>query len=258
MSAAQRLDLELAARGLARSRSHARQLIDSGRVSVHGRPAKAGAKVTASDPIEVEPDRYVSRGAQKLLHALEVFDADPAGRSVLDVGASTGGFTQVLLERGAAHVTALDVGHGQFALPAEPRIRVLEGVNVRDVAPGDLDDSIDFVVSDVSFISATFLFEPLVAALPRARDWIVLVKPQFEVGRERIGDGVVRDPRLRKAAVGAVVDRARRFGLDLAGLARSPIEGALGNVEHLAHFVTAGENPTEWERLFEDAEGEAG
>ena len=251
-----RLDVAIAERGLARSRSHARQLIDAGRVTVDGQSAKAGTRVTAANSIEVRADHYVSRGAQKLLHALDAFGIDPTGRRAVDIGASTGGFTQVLIERGAAHVTALDVGHGQFALPGDPRIRVLEGVNVRDVLPGDLDDRIDLVVSDVSFISATFLFAPLRAALPAAHDWVVLVKPQFEVGRERIGDGVVRDAGLRRDAVGTVVEAAAGHALVLADLRRSPIEGAGGNVEYLARFVTACENPTEWTELFDTAERE--
>lgn len=268
----QRLDVALASRGLARSRSHARQLIDAGQVTVDGRVARASAKVTSGSDIEVAKDHYVSRGAQKLLRALEVFDLDPDGRSALDVGASTGGFTQVLLERGAAHVTALDVGHGQFKLNPDPRIRVMEGTNVRDVESGDIDTGVDLIVADVSFISAAFLFEPLTASLPNARDWIILIKPQFEVGREHIGDGVVRDAGLRRRAVVTVAEAAARVGLRIVDLARSPIEGAHGNVEFLAHFqriahpkekteeeVLAAEGepaaltfelPTQWDELF--------
>lgn len=253
---ARRLDVALAERGLARSRSHARQLIDAGQVTVDGRAARASTKVTDDTVIAVRTDHYVSRGAQKLLRALEVFDVEPAGRTALDVGASTGGFTQVLLERSAARVTALDVGHGQFALGADSRIRVMEGVNVRDVLPGDLDEAIDFVVADVSFISASFLFEPLTASLPNVRDWIILIKPQFEVGREKIGDGVVRDALLRRSAVERVAEAAAGCGWRIAELARSPIEGTHGNVEFLAHFV-AGETgmtylPTQWDELFDE------
>ena len=252
-----RLDVALATRGLARSRSHARQLIDAGSVRVDGAPAKAGTQVDDATTIEVEADSYVSRGAQKLLRALELFDVDPAGRSAVDVGSSTGGFTQVLLERGARHVTALDVGHGQFALQHEVdagRVQLLEGTNIRDVAPGDLDTAIDLVVTDISFISVTFIFEPLTAALPAVADWVLLIKPQFEVGRQRIGDGVVRDRQLRESAVGSVVEAAAGFGLALRGLSRSPIAGAKGNIEYLAHFA-AGRNATQpdktqWSAMF--------
>lgn len=267
--AVRRLDVALAERGLARSRSHARQLIDAGRVTVDGRAAKANTKVFSSTVVGVTSDRYVSRGAQKLLRALDQFKIDLAGRRALDVGASTGGFTQVLLERGAAHVTALDVGHGQFALAEDPRIRVLEGMNVRDIRPGDLDDGIDFVVADVSFISASFLFEPITAALADVSDWMVLVKPQFEVGRERIGDGVVHDAGLRRSSVERVALAAADHGWQLSALARSPIEGTHGNIEYLAHFVANRDSnelgspqtpllPTEWDELFEETGGERG
>lgn len=207
-----------------------------------GLEAKASTKVSASSRITVAADHYVSRGAQKLLRALELFAVDPAGRAALDIGASTGGFTQVLLERAASHVTALDVGHGQFALDADPRIRLMEGTNVREIAPGDLDVSIDLVVADVSFISATFLFRPVTAALPHVRDWVILIKPQFEVGRERIGDGVVRDAQLRRSAVIAVAEAASGAGLVLRDLAASPIEGVHGNIEFLAHFAAGDAN----------------
>lgn len=253
-----RLDVALAHRGLARSRSHARQLIDAGSVLVDGKHAKAGTKVDDETVIEVTADRYVSRGAKKLLRGLDEFGVDAAGRAALDVGASTGGFTQVLLERGARHVTALDVGHGQFALPDEVavgRVTLLEGTNIRDVRPGDLDADIDLVVSDVSFISVTFVFAPLAAALPAVRDWVLLIKPQFEVGKASIGDGVVRDARLRESAVGSVVEKAAGFGLGLEALAASPIEGAKGNREYLAHFTSARSHTTEWKSLFAAAEG---
>ena len=264
-----RLDVALAERGLARSRSHARQLINAGRVTVDGRAAKANTRVSIGTAIAVSSDHYVSRGAQKLLRALQRFDIDPAGRRALDVGASTGGFTQVLLERGAVHVTALDVGHGQFALAEDSRIRVLEGTNVRNIQLGDLDVRIDLVVADVSFISASFLFEPITAALPEVRDWIVLIKPQFEVGRDRIGDGVVRDSTLRRSAVERVVLAAASHGWRISALARSPIEGAHGNIEYLAHFVANASPieqgspqtallPTEWDELFEETGEECG
>ncbi|MGO3758382.1 MAG: TlyA family RNA methyltransferase [Agrococcus casei] len=255
-----RLDVALAARGLARSRSHARQLIDAGSVLVDGAHAKAGAQVDDQTVLEVAEDRYVSRGAQKLLRALDVFGVDVRGRSAIDVGASTGGFTQVLLERGAQHVTALDVGHGQFALPNEVeagRVRLLEGTNVRDVAPGDLDAAIDLVVTDISFISVAFIFEPLAAALPGVADWVLLIKPQFEVGRGSIGDGVVRDAALRENAVGSVVEAAAGFGLALRGLAKSPIAGAKGNVEYLARFVNGAADATQWRAMFATTEGGA-
>lgn len=215
-------------------------------------------RVTDETPIEVTAERYVSRGAHKLIRALEVFSVSPAGRSALDVGASTGGFTQVLLEAGARHVTALDVGHDQFMLGdavENGTVTLMEGTNIRDVAPGDLNIEIDLVVADVSFISLSFLFPPLVLAVPAVRDWVLLIKPQFEVGRQHIGDGVVRDAALRRGAVGSVVASAREHGLHLDGLAVSPITGAKGNVEYLAHFVPSGsQDATEWEALFDTAE----
>lgn len=253
-----RLDVALAARGLARSRSHARQLIDAGQVLVEGKPAKAGAQVDDATPIDVVQERYVSRGAHKLVRALESFHVGVSGRSALDVGASTGGFTQVLLEHGARHVTALDVGHDQFMLGdavANGAVTLIEGTNIRDVRPGDISADIDLVAADVSFISLSFVFAPLQLALPAVRDWIVLVKPQFEVGKQRIGDGVVRDVALRRSAVASVVSAAREQGLRLRALTDSPITGAKGNVEYLAHFVPGNpQDATEWEAMFDTAE----
>jgi 23S rRNA (cytidine1920-2'-O)/16S rRNA (cytidine1409-2'-O)-methyltransferase len=237
----QRLDELLVSRGLYDSRSRARDAIERGTVIVDGRQAaKPGQSVPASASIRVDdPARgYVSRAALKLIASLDHFGFDPAGREALDIGASTGGFTQVLLERGAAHVTAIDVGHGQMdaALKADPRVTAMEGLNARDLTADHLVHSApDFLVCDVSFISLTLALPPaLTLAAPEALG-IFLVKPQFEVGREAIGKGgLLRDP-----ADGLRIAHARRDWLDAfpgwraVGCIGSPIEGGDGNREFL-------------------------
>jgi 23S rRNA (cytidine1920-2'-O)/16S rRNA (cytidine1409-2'-O)-methyltransferase len=252
----QRLDATVTARGLARSRTHAARLIAEGRVSVDGRPVvKASARVAERSEITVEAvDHYVSRAAHKLIAALGGFDLDPAGMTVLDVGASTGGFTQVLLERGAARVIAIDVGHGQLAssLATDPRVVAAEGVNVRYLAEAALgklsgEGAIDMVVGDLSFISLTLVLPPLVAAVGMDAEYVLLVKPQFEVGRTGIREGIVRDPALREDAVTSVLWAAWDLGLPTAGILPSPIAGSHGNREYLIRLSTrAGRHPTEW------------
>jgi 23S rRNA (cytidine1920-2'-O)/16S rRNA (cytidine1409-2'-O)-methyltransferase len=251
-----RLDAAVTARGLARSRTHAARLIAEGRVSVDGRPVvKASARVADGSEIVVAGvDHYVSRAAHKLIAALDGFDVDPAGALALDVGASTGGFTQVLLERGAQHVVALDVGHGQLApqIASDPRVTVAEGVNVRYLdaaAVGELTEGreVGIVVGDLSFISLTLVLPPLVEAVGRGPEFVLLVKPQFEVGRTGIREGIVRDAALREDAVTSVMWAAWDLGLPTAGILASPIAGSHGNREYLLWLSTrAGRHPTEW------------
>jgi 23S rRNA (cytidine1920-2'-O)/16S rRNA (cytidine1409-2'-O)-methyltransferase len=253
-----RLDSALAERGIARSRTHAARLIADGLVTVDGMPAlKASLRVREDQDVAVAGlDHYVSRAAHKLIAALDLFvTARVHGRRALDVGASTGGFTQVLLERGVESVIALDVGHGQLAprLRSDDRVRVVEGVNARDLTPARLaevartDAVPDLVVSDVSFISLTMVLPPVAASVDPLADFIVLVKPQFEVGRTGVREGIVRDPDLRREALSDVLWSAWDIGLGVVGLAESPLPGSAGNREYLAHLHRdRGTIPTEW------------
>ncbi|MEE1622533.1 TlyA family RNA methyltransferase [Zafaria sp. Z1313] len=234
-----RLDAELVARGLARSRTQAAALVAGGRVLLDGAPAaKASRPVAEGQRLEVLPAEgaeYVSRAGHKLAGALDAFDdVVVRGRRCLDAGASTGGFTQVLLLRGAASVAAVDVGHGQLVdeLRRDPRVDVREGYNVRHLEAADLGGPVDLVVADLSFISLTLVMAPLAAATRPGGDLVLMVKPQFEVGRENLSrTGVVTDPGWRRRAVEAVIDSARSAGLALRGLARSPLPGQDGNAE---------------------------
>lgn len=248
--AAVRLDQALVERGLVRSRSQAQQRIAEGLVTVGGRTVlKASLKVAADAELAVSGgDAWVSRAAHKLLAALDAFGVDPAGRRALDAGASTGGFTQVLLARGATHVTALDVGHDQFQLDvAAHPITLVEGANVRDLAPGSIEPPPSIITADLSFISLGLAIPPLRGVAAPDADWIVLIKPQFEVGRTGVREGIVTDPGLRAQAIEQVLWSAWDAGLGTAGLIASPIVGARGNVEYLAHLTaTGGTNPTEW------------
>ncbi|MDQ4138146.1 MAG: TlyA family RNA methyltransferase, partial [Actinomycetota bacterium] len=252
-----RLDAALADRGLARSRTHAARLIADGVVTVDGRPAlKPSQRVEDSQAIDVaQDDGHVSRAALKLIAALDAFPVPVAGRLALDVGASTGGFTQVLLERGAATVIALDVGHGQLHpdIRFHPRVRVVEGVNARYLTAPSLAELSgipevpDLVVADLSFISLPTVLPGLVDTVGTSADMILLIKPQFEVGRSGIREGVVRDRGLRRDAVERVLWAAWDMGLPTAGLLPSPIVGSSGNQEYLAWFSeVSGTNPTEW------------
>jgi 23S rRNA (cytidine1920-2'-O)/16S rRNA (cytidine1409-2'-O)-methyltransferase len=236
-AARSRLDAELVRRGLARSREQAGELVAAGRVAVAGQPAvKPATQVGRDTPITVtdsaEPG-YVSRGGHKLAGALEVFGLVVAGRNALDAGASTGGFTDVLLRAGAAHVVAADVGYGQLAwsLRTDPRVTVMDRVNVRT-----LDRVIpvpDLVVADLSFISLTLVLPALVGAAAPEADFVVLVKPQFEVGKGRVGaGGVVRDSTDRSASIEKVAGAAGELGLGVQGITASPLPGPAGNVEY--------------------------
>ena len=237
-----RLDTELVRRGLATSRTQAREFIESRRVQIAKVvAAKPATQVETSVAIEVLParqgDDYVSRGAHKLLGALKAFEGQfppIAGATCLDAGASTGGFTEVLLRRGAAKVIAIDVGYGQLAwkIQNDPRVRVLDRTNVRYLKAQDIDVSPSIVVADLSFISLTLVLPALVQSCPEAT-MMLMVKPQFEAGKGRIGaGGVVRDPRVRSEAVMKVARCAIHLGLTVQGVAASPLPGPAGNVEY--------------------------
>ncbi|QTG79869.1 TlyA family RNA methyltransferase [Arthrobacter crystallopoietes] len=234
-----RLDQELVARGLARSRTHAAKLISAGLVSRGGNVVrKASASVAADDKLEVaaggEPE-YVSRAGHKLAGALRAFPAvEPEGRRCLDAGASTGGFTQVLLEAGAREVAAVDVGHGQMVpqLSADERVHLFEGVNARYLDSADIGGPVSLTVADLSFISLTLVIAALSAATEPDGDMVLMVKPQFEVGRESLAStGVVSSEAERRRAVEKVVRSGLEHGLHIKGLARSPLPGQDGNVE---------------------------
>ncbi|MDR3032239.1 MAG: TlyA family RNA methyltransferase [Kitasatospora sp.] len=235
-----RLDAELVRRGLARSREQAAELIGGGRVAVAGLTAgKPATQVSRDAAITVTGDagpEYVSRGGHKLAGALAAFGGlTVAGRRCLDAGASTGGFTDALLRAGAGHVVAVDVGYGQLAwsLRGDPRVTVLERVNVRELRPGQVAPPPSLVVADLSFISLATVLPALVDCAEPDADFVLLVKPQFEVGRDRVGrGGVVRDPGLRAEAVSAVAGAARSHGLGVAGVTASPLPGPAGNVEY--------------------------
>ena len=234
-----RLDAELVRRGLARSREHAVALIAEGRVAVSGRAAtKPATGVDANTPVVVrtDPDEptWVSRGAHKLLGALEAFPVAVEGRRALDAGASTGGFTEVLLRRGAREVVAVDVGYGELAwsLRTDERVRVLERTNVRTLTPDQVDGPVDLVVADLSFISLRLVLPALTACATPEADLLPMVKPQFEVGRERLGaGGVVRNPAHRLDAVLTVARAAAELGWGTAGVVASPLPGPAGSVE---------------------------
>ena len=233
-----RLDAELVRRGLARSREQAAELVHAGRVRVAGTTAtKPATAVEPATPLLVEnptgePD-YVSRGGHKLAGALDAFeDLAVEGRRALDAGASTGGFTDVLLRRGARHVVAVDVGYGQLAwsLRTDPRVTVHDRTNVRDLTPDDIGGKAELTVADLSFIPLTLVLPALTRCTET--DLVPMVKPQFEVGKDRVGaGGVVREPELRAEAVTKVATAAYGLGWGTRGVARSPLPGPAGNVE---------------------------
>jgi 23S rRNA (cytidine1920-2'-O)/16S rRNA (cytidine1409-2'-O)-methyltransferase len=236
-----RLDQLVVERGLAPSRERARALILAGQVTVNGQPeTKAGTQVDAAADVGlVAPDHpYVGRGGVKLAHALDTFNISVAGREALDIGASTGGFTDVLLKRGATHVIALDVGHGQidWTLRNDPRVVVIEHFNARHLQPSDLPGPVDVVTIDVSFISLRQILPVVPAVLRRRGDVVALVKPQFEAGRSEIRKGVIRDGSIQARVVDEVCAAAREVGLTPVASTTSPITGAKGNVEFLLHL----------------------
>ncbi|MFI2751802.1 TlyA family RNA methyltransferase [Cellulomonas sp. P22] len=250
-----RLDIELVRRGLARSRRQAGELIAAGQVLVDGVTA-----VRSATPLRPEQDvevlagtdpGYASRAGHKLVGALDAWEVQGlrvAGRRCLDAGASTGGFTDVLLRRGAEHVVAVDVGHDQLvqSLRDDPRVEVREGVNVRRLHAGDVTPAPDLVVADLSFISLTLVLPALVDVAAPEADVVVMVKPQFEVGRERLGSGgVVRSPELRAEAVLDVARCATRLGWHVAGVVQSPLPGPSGNVEYFVWLNRRGSSTSD-------------
>lgn len=237
-----RADEALVARGLASSRTRARALIEAGRVAAGGRivpkPAWTVPPDTSLDVLGDEPD-WASRGALKLLHALDAFAITVEGRTALDLGASTGGFTDALLRRGAARVIAVDVGHGQILprLAADPRVAVFEGLDARAVEMAHVGSPVDLLVADLSFISLIKAYGPGLALVRPGGSALCLVKPQFEAGRAAVGrGGIVRDPDARDQALAAVIaDIGARPGWRVLGTTESPVTGGDGNVEYLIH-----------------------
>jgi 23S rRNA (cytidine1920-2'-O)/16S rRNA (cytidine1409-2'-O)-methyltransferase len=256
-----RLDAALGERGLARSRTHAAKLIADGLVTVDGvAHLKASFRVPASAEIAVAgADHYVSRAAHKLIAALDAFGIDPTGRIALDAGASTGGFSQVLLERGASRILAIDVGHGQLAseIQEDGRVVSVEGFNIRELTRNWVVAQLELpefsttglpslVVADLSFIGLGLVLEPLRDSVDPDADFVLLVKPQFEVGRAGIREGIVRDQGLRQDAVSNILWSAWDLGLGTTGITPSPIAGTAGNREYLVWLRAAGTNPTTW------------
>lgn len=251
MGTRRRLDAELVRRELTTSRTEAQALIAANRVLVNGSVAdKASRQVAPGDAVVVDgpPPRFVGRGARKLDHALDVFGIDVQGRRALDVGASTGGFTDCLLQRGASHVVALDVGHGQLheRLRADPRVTNLERTNVRHVDVDRIGGPVGLVVGDLSFISLQLVIPRLTALCQPGSPMVLLVKPQFEAGRREVdrGRGIITDPQIHER-VRAEVDAALvAAGCSVVGWTDSPITGADGNREFLVHATTAtGDSP---------------
>jgi 23S rRNA (cytidine1920-2'-O)/16S rRNA (cytidine1409-2'-O)-methyltransferase len=241
-----RLDTLLVERGLAASRERARALVLAGSVRVNGQPApKAGVAVARDSEVTVAtPDHpYVGRGGLKLAHALDTFGISARDVVALDIGASTGGFTDVLLQRGAAHVVALDVGHGQldWKLRNDPRVTVMEHVNARYLASNQLPEGtrvFDLITIDVSFISLSLILPSAVPLLQPGGHVVALVKPQFEAGRGEVGKGgIVRDEQVRMRVVNEVVAAADKLGLRRVALVESPVEGMEGNKEFLLHLT---------------------
>jgi len=257
VTARARLDAELVRRGLARSREQAAELIQAGRVAVAGQTAAKPATQVARDSAvtvanaDTDPG-YASRGGHKLAGALLRFGAlAVAGRRCLDAGASTGGFTDVLLRAGAAHVVAADVGYGQLAwsLRTDPRVTVLDRVNVRALEPAQVAPAPDLVVADLSFISLTLVLPALARCAAPGADFVLLVKPQFEVGKGRVGPGgVVRDAADRAGAVRGVCAAAAELGLGVRGVSASPLPGPAGNVEYFV-WLQRGAPPLDEDEL---------
>lgn len=243
MPGTHRLDVALVGRGLARSRTRARELITGGEVSVDGATVtRPSVQVAPDSEVRVTPDadRWVGRAAVKLAGAFDGFDLSARGRRCLDIGASTGGFTQVLLEQGAAHVVALDVGRGQLAaeIAADPRVEDRSGRTIRGLTAEEIGGPVELAVGDLSFISLRLVLREISALLIGDGEAVLLIKPQFEVGRRRLGRrGVVTDPLARREAIEAVLTTADEVGLAVLGLIRSPLRGGEGNREYLVHLT---------------------
>lgn len=267
-----RIDLVLVERGLARSRNHASTLVESNRVLINGKAArKSSQNVEENDKIAVlESIDYVSRAGHKLAKALDVFtEIDLVGKTALDVGASTGGFTDVLLRRGIAKVFAIDVGHEQMVeqLFDHPKVICVEGFNARELSPATLAErtgiqqsliNIDVVVADLSFISLTLVLEQMLSVAPKA-EFVLLVKPQFEVGKQSLSaHGLVNDHNLRAGAIKQVTEEAARLGLGIRGLERSELPGTHGNIEYVL-WISPNEpvNQSKWTDRIESVAKEA-
>ncbi|EID16500.1 tlyA [Mycobacterium xenopi RIVM700367] len=256
-----RIDAELVRRGLARSRHEAAELIGAGRVRIDGiLAAKPSTNVPVTATVTVaRPDdrKWVSRGAHKLLGALDAFGITVEGRRCLDAGASTGGFTEVLLDREAREVVAVDVGYGQLAwsLRSDPRVVVVERTNVRDLSPEVIGGLVDMVVADLSFISLTTVLPVLTGCASRDADIVPMVKPQFEVGKGQVGaGGVVHDPKLRRDSLLAVARRAEELGWHTVGVVASPLPGPSGNVEYFLWLRAHTDFPLSGDRLVRAAQ----
>lgn len=261
-----RLDAALAARGLARSRTHAATMIADGLVQVGGRTViKASTQVGEATEITVAgSDHYVSRAAHKLIAALDGFEVPVEGRIALDMGASTGGFTQVLRERGAARVLAVDVGHDQLApaIAADPGVTAVEGYNVRHMTPENLAAATgeprapELIVGDLSFISLELVFAAVAQVAAPGADVVLLVKPQFEVGRTAVRGGLVTNPVIRADAVSRTLWSAWDAGFGMFGILPSPILGTHGNAEYLVHMAPGrGSSPAEWTKRIDELAG---
>ena len=240
MARRQRLDTELVRRQLVSGRREATELIDAGRILVNGAIAsKAAHQVDPAVVVSGPPARFVSRGGEKLDAALEACGIDVTGRRVLDAGASTGGFTDCVLQRGATHVVALDVGHGQLhpKIRDDERVTVMERFNVRDMTIDDIGGEVDVVVADLSFISLTLVVPALIGVCRPGSELVLLVKPQFEVGRRDVskGKGIISDPELHQAACDGVRESCENAGATVNQIISSPITGAEGNKEFLLY-----------------------
>lgn len=247
-----RVDAELVRRGLARSRQQAAELIEAGRVSIDGIPATKAATAVTPDSrltvVDTDERTWVSRGAHKLIGALDALGVPVDGRRCLDAGASTGGFTEVLLDRGAREIVAADVGYGQLAwsLRSDDRVIVMERTNVRELDADRIGGPVDLVVADLSFISLSTVLPALAACSSADADIVPMVKPQFEVGRERVGaGGVVSDPWLRAESVLTVARRAAALNWSTVGVTASPLPGPSGNVEYFLRLRARTEEPLE-------------
>jgi 23S rRNA (cytidine1920-2'-O)/16S rRNA (cytidine1409-2'-O)-methyltransferase len=248
-----RVDVLLVERGLAETRSQAQALVLAGRVRGYSKPGQQVADDVELELVEAAP--YVSRGGEKLRNALEAFRIDVTGRDAADVGASTGGFTDCLLQAGAARVVAIDVGHGQLhpKIRNDPRVTVLERTNARTLT--ELQFAPDLVVCDVSFISVTRALPPVLALARAGWEAVVLVKPQFEAGRANVPKGVVRDPEVQRKAIESVVEAAQGWGGATVGVVDSGLPGPKGNREFFIHLVNrpATVDPDDLDRWISDA-----
>jgi 23S rRNA (cytidine1920-2'-O)/16S rRNA (cytidine1409-2'-O)-methyltransferase len=255
----ERLDVLLVQRGLSASRERAKADIMSGLVFVNGqRVDKAGTTVPEDAAVELRGTgpAFVSRGGLKLEKALDTFGVDPAGKTCLDCGASTGGFSDCLLQRGAAKLYAIDVGYGQLAWPirSDPRVVVMERTNIRYVTAEQVPDPIDLASLDVSFISLRLVLPAVKELLAPAGEIVCLIKPQFEAGKEKVGKkGVVRDPETHKEVLRAFRENAESLGLGLRGLTFSPIKGPEGNIEYLGHLIRGEAAPLDTDAVAEES-----